>query len=78
MKIAQAFTIAALLAGSTAAYAQDVPSKHAREFRASVPAAAFQQQGLTSTNPYQDSGTIGRLNLGASPEFPEGPGNPHK
>lgn len=76
MKIVQALAIAALLAGSTAASAQDLSAKHARAFSASVPAGAFHQQGFGLAKSYQRSGTIGRLSLGADPEFPEGPGNP--
>jgi hypothetical protein len=54
MKIVQACAIAALLAGSTAASAQDLSTRHAREFRASVPAGAYQQLNNNFVNPDAD------------------------
>lgn len=44
----------ALAAGMGAASAQDFPAKHAREFRASVPAAASQQLNENFVNPDAD------------------------
>jgi len=34
------------------------------------------QKTIDATKTEQNSGTIGRLGLGANPQFPEGPGNP--
>jgi hypothetical protein len=54
MKIVHALTIAALLAGSTSGYAQDHSTGHAREFRASVSAGAYQQLNNNFVNPDAD------------------------
>ena len=72
-----ALAAAIILASIGGAVAKDRYPQQSNEYYSLVDTGSGPSLTGTDQDRFHESGTRGRLNLGADPNFPEGPGNAH-